>query len=122
MIQKAILILLLIPGVCFGEKITKEDISGEWEFLGGSSEITKDYSTLMIFTPSEIVYSPDGSYKYLREGKNTISGEWSYQNSLIIVKRKDGVFNNKIHSFENGLLITYEELFGQKRYMYLKKK
>ena len=108
--------------MCFGENFTKESLVGEWTLLGNSREITEDYSTLMLFTPGDIVYSADGKYEYFREDEAVINGEWSYQETVLSIKRKDGVFHNKIHSFKNGLLITYEELFGQKMYMYLKKK
>lgn len=125
MLKIVVFVIAAFPCLVFGDVISESDIIGEWEWLGNSMEKSNDLAGLTRTGPSIHRYLSDGKYEYVSVfdgdiGK-TVIGEWSFKNGILSVTRPDnGTFNNKVVSFENGVLETQDDFLGA--FMYQKKK
>ena len=123
---KALLFFAFIfPGSVFAASITKTDIIGNWESLGGSITQSRNLSGLTSPGPNINRFHANGKYEYIVIQKDSqakpVNGTWVLKNGVLSITRPDsGTFNNIITHYKNGVLETKEDDTGI--YQYWKKK
>ena len=125
MFKTLLFFVLIFPGSVFAVSITKKDIIGNWESLGGSITQSRNLSGLTSPGPNINKFHANGKYEYIAIHKDSqakpVNGTWVLKNGVLSITRPDnGTFNNIITHYKNDVLETKEDDTGI--YQYWRKK